>query len=65
MRALQIPGFLPDETTIFMASLKGRVLSPLAKAAVQRIGAILSGTESVADEREKRPPERTRRPQST
>jgi hypothetical protein len=46
MQTLDIPGFLPRETAIFMASLKGRVLSPLAISAAQRIGSILSRTEA-------------------
>jgi DNA-binding transcriptional LysR family regulator len=41
LQALDISGFLPSKSTIYMATLKGRVLSPLAKIAAQRIAAIL------------------------
>jgi DNA-binding transcriptional LysR family regulator len=44
LAVLDIPGFLPDETKIFMTTLKGRVLSPLAKSAVRRIGTILGSS---------------------
>jgi DNA-binding transcriptional LysR family regulator len=52
LQALDVPGFLPDSTSIFMATLKGRVLSPLVVTAVQRIGAILNQTEAAADGRD-------------
>ena len=42
LRELDVPGFLPNATTISVAMLRGRILSPLAKVAVARIGAILS-----------------------
>jgi DNA-binding transcriptional LysR family regulator len=38
---LDVPGFLPRETTISAAKLRGRILSPLARIAVTRIAAIL------------------------
>jgi DNA-binding transcriptional LysR family regulator len=43
---LDIPGFLPDQTKVFTAMLRGRMLSPLAKAAVTRIAAILNRTDA-------------------
>jgi DNA-binding transcriptional LysR family regulator len=46
LRELDVPGFLPSETTISVATLRGRILSPLAKAAVTRIGAILGRLEA-------------------
>jgi DNA-binding transcriptional LysR family regulator len=47
LTVLDIPGFLPDETKIYMARLKGRVLSPLARSAAQRIGVILGRSASL------------------
>lgn len=41
LRELDIPGFLPQKTTISSARLKGRMPSPLAIAAIKRIGALL------------------------
>jgi DNA-binding transcriptional LysR family regulator len=38
---LDVPGFLPSEISVSVATLKGRILSPLANAAVKRIGDIL------------------------
>lgn len=38
---LDIPGFLPQHTPVAMAWLKGRLFSPLAKAAITRITALL------------------------
>jgi hypothetical protein len=42
---LDVPGFLPSEISVSVATLKGRILSPLANAAVKRIGAILHRVE--------------------
>lgn len=39
---LDVPDFLPPELPVFVASLKGRVFSPLAKVAIQRLGLLLS-----------------------
>jgi DNA-binding transcriptional LysR family regulator len=44
LQALDVPGFLPARSTVFMATLKGRMLSPLAKLAIQRIAAILAAS---------------------
>jgi DNA-binding transcriptional LysR family regulator len=46
LRELDVPGFLPNETNISVATLRGRILSPLAKAAVARVGAILGRLET-------------------
>lgn len=40
---LDVPGFLPATIRIECAALKGRILSPLAHAAVARIGQLLTG----------------------
>lgn len=41
LRELDVPGFLPRELAVFVAWPKGRIFSPLAKAAIKRIGALL------------------------
>lgn len=38
---LDVPGLVPHELPVFVASLKGRMFSPLAKTAIKRIGALL------------------------
>lgn len=38
---LDVPGFLPLELPVFAACLSGRILSPLARAALGRIGSLL------------------------
>jgi DNA-binding transcriptional LysR family regulator len=38
---LDVEDFLPTESTIYMAMLKGRMLSPLAKAALKELSALL------------------------
>lgn len=40
--ALEVPGFLPPETGVSIAWLAGRILSPLAQAAISRIGTLLA-----------------------
>lgn len=42
MCELEIAGLLPDRLTVFIASLKGRAFSPLAHAAIKRIGTLLA-----------------------
>lgn len=42
LRELDVPGFVPTELPVHAAWLKGRVLSPLAKAAMKRIGVLLA-----------------------
>jgi hypothetical protein len=39
-----VAGFIPDELTVFIASLKGRAFSPLANAAIARIRSILGAS---------------------
>jgi DNA-binding transcriptional LysR family regulator len=41
LREIKIKGLVLPETTIYMAKLRGRVLSPLAEEAVQRVRAHL------------------------
>lgn len=41
LRVLDVPEFLPPRLPVFVASLKGRVFSPLAAAAIQRIQKLL------------------------
>lgn len=41
---LDIPGFLSARSTIYMARLKGRIVSPLGAAALKRIRALLGKT---------------------
>jgi hypothetical protein len=38
---LNVEDFLPAESTIYIAVLNGRMLSPLAKTAVKKISALL------------------------
>lgn len=42
LRELHAPGFLPAETTIYLAKLRGRIASPLALAAIARVRAHLA-----------------------
>lgn len=37
LREIHVEGFLPDETGIFVATLSGRILSPLAVASIERV----------------------------
>ena len=37
LREIHVEGLLPDETTIFVAKLSGRILSPLAITAIERV----------------------------
>lgn len=41
LHELDVPGFLPPQMTVQVAALKGRMFSPLAKAAIGRIAALL------------------------
>lgn len=41
LQELKVAEFLPPESTIYTAVLSGRMLSPLAKAAIKRIAALL------------------------
>jgi DNA-binding transcriptional LysR family regulator len=44
MREIEVAGFIPDELTVFIASLKGRAFSPLANAAIARIRSLLGAS---------------------
>jgi hypothetical protein len=41
VREIQIPDMLPPASTIYAAKLRGRIASPLATAAIQRVRAAL------------------------
>lgn len=43
---LDVPSFLPRTSDIYIGRLKGRMLSPLAKTAIDRIAALLGGTRT-------------------
>ena len=45
MRELQVRDMLPAVSTIFAAKLRGRISSPLATAAIQRVRAHLASAE--------------------
>lgn len=42
LREIHVKGFLPEETTVFLAHLNGRILSPLAATAIDRVKAHLA-----------------------
>lgn len=43
LREIHVEGFLPRETVIFVATLRGRIVSPLGIAAIERVRAHLIG----------------------
>jgi DNA-binding transcriptional LysR family regulator len=42
LREIHVEGFLPDKSMVFVATLKGRILSPLAVKAIERVRAYLA-----------------------